>query len=294
MTIKKSETVSSKFKWSKFYWSDWRNDVNLQSCSLSAQGLWINILALMHSSERIGYLEVSKRAMTAAEIARLLGLRTNRTQRLLDELEKKEVFSRDERGVIYSRRIIREEIQHQRNSENGKKGGNPLLKRMSKNGQNRTYYEQKETKIDSNNDDFPYAEEKNALSPRDKEKEYPDSPYHKDMDEAENYSKKLLWSEGILKLQYFNLPEKQARALIGKWLKMLNHNATVLYRMIDQAYQLPCENIISYIQGAIRKHLNEKRVLTTLGQDLQLAQDLTQLEEEHISYHQQIQKNADD
>ncbi len=77
----------------------------------------------MHSSERIGYLEVSKRAMTAAEIARLLGLRTNRTQRLLDELEKKEVFSRDERGVIYSRRIIREEIQHQRNSENGKKGG---------------------------------------------------------------------------------------------------------------------------------------------------------------------------
>ena len=68
----------------------------------------------MHSSERIGYLEVSKRAMTAAEIARLLGLRTNRTQRLLDELEKKEVFSRDERGVIYSRRIIRDEIQHQR------------------------------------------------------------------------------------------------------------------------------------------------------------------------------------
>lgn len=41
-----------------------------------------------------------------------------------------------------------------------RRGGNPLLKRMSKNGQNRTYYEQKETKIDSNNDDFPYAEEK--------------------------------------------------------------------------------------------------------------------------------------
>lgn len=101
--------MSNKYPWGKFWWDAWLNDLGLQSCDLAAQGLWINIVCLMHKSERVGFLVVQGKAMTAADIAKRVGIRKDRAERLLKVLKDNGVYSVDENGVIYSRRIAREQ-----------------------------------------------------------------------------------------------------------------------------------------------------------------------------------------
>lgn len=110
--------VMHKFPWGKFYWDKWLNDPALQSCDLNAQGLWINMLCLMHRSEKIGFLIVNGKAMSVSEIARRVGIRKDRAERLIKVLKENNVCSVDENGVIYCRYIVREQpvTQAQNNS----------------------------------------------------------------------------------------------------------------------------------------------------------------------------------
>jgi hypothetical protein len=41
------------FQW---YPGDWRRDTALQSCSIAARGLWVEMLNLMHDGEPYGHL----------------------------------------------------------------------------------------------------------------------------------------------------------------------------------------------------------------------------------------------
>jgi hypothetical protein len=50
--------------WMKFYPADWRADPMLRVCSIGARGLWIELLALMHESERYGHLLVNGKQPT--------------------------------------------------------------------------------------------------------------------------------------------------------------------------------------------------------------------------------------
>ena len=70
-----------------------------------------------------GYVAVNGRGLEAKEISRLVGVPEEDTQTLIDELESNGVFSRDKGGVIYSRRIVKDE----KNRKNGQLGGNPKL-----------------------------------------------------------------------------------------------------------------------------------------------------------------------
>lgn len=101
--------MSNKYPWGKFWWDAWLNDLGLQSCDMAAQGLWMNIVCLMHKSERVGFLVVQGKAMMAADIAKRVGIRKDRAERLLKVLKDNGVYSVDENGVIYSRRIAREQ-----------------------------------------------------------------------------------------------------------------------------------------------------------------------------------------
>ena len=85
------------------------------------------MLALMHASTEGGYLTINGRAATAKDLARIIGQDPRTVARLIDELEKNGVFSRDARGAIYSRRMVRDAATLQRDIENGRKGGNPRL-----------------------------------------------------------------------------------------------------------------------------------------------------------------------
>lgn len=113
--------------WSKFFWADWLSDRQLRRCSPAARALWMDMLCLAAQSDPIGYLAEGEDGLDIEEIKRVTGLSKRTAQRLLGELERHNVFSRDPNGRIYSRRMVRDAADIERARCNGSKGGNPNL-----------------------------------------------------------------------------------------------------------------------------------------------------------------------
>lgn len=113
--------------WLKFFPSDWRADPALRICSVTARGLWMEMLCLMHSATPRGFLLVNGNVVTARQLAALAGSDVDEVQMCLAELEAAGVFSRDADGTIYSRRMRRDEQKFAEDKANGKLGGNPSL-----------------------------------------------------------------------------------------------------------------------------------------------------------------------
>lgn len=106
----------------QFYPADWRKDAALQSCSVAAQGLWINILCIAHECEPYGHLTINGRPMTSAQIGRLVGLSSKECGSLLDELQSAGVLDRTSEGAIFSRRMVRDEDLRNRRASGGIEG----------------------------------------------------------------------------------------------------------------------------------------------------------------------------
>lgn len=106
----------------QFYPADWRNDTSLQFCSLSARGLWIEMMCIAHDCVPYGYLRINGKPMTPAQIGRLVGISERECTKLLDELFEAGVPSRAEDGAIYSRRMVRDEQLRAIRAEGGKGG----------------------------------------------------------------------------------------------------------------------------------------------------------------------------
>jgi hypothetical protein len=120
-----------KMPFLKFYPRDWVGDIELRFLSHGARGLWIDMLCLMAMNERRGYLEAAgKPVADSNSLARLTSGCPEEVARLLDELETGGVFSRDDAGVIYSRRMVRDAEVSRIKQEAGKQGGNPALHRQ--------------------------------------------------------------------------------------------------------------------------------------------------------------------
>ena len=116
----------------KFYPSDWRSDPQLRMCGLPARGLWMEMLTLMHEAQPYGHLLISGNAPTDAQLGVLVGAPPAQIPDLLRELETAGVFSRTRAGVIYSRRMTRDEKRAQTAKKNGEKGGNPTLRKTKR------------------------------------------------------------------------------------------------------------------------------------------------------------------
>jgi len=114
--------------WMKFYPADWRSDAELRLCSIGARGLWAEMMCLMHAAEKYGSLLVNGKRIDKRQLAGLAGISEKDCSILLLELETNGVFSRDEDGTIYSRRMRRDHAKALKDKENGKGGGNPTLK----------------------------------------------------------------------------------------------------------------------------------------------------------------------
>ena len=120
--------------WMKFYPSDWRADPALRLCTRAARGLWIDMLSIMHEAKPRGELRIGQVALDADKLARAIGEPADEVKTDLKELEAAGVFSRRKNGVIYSRRMVRDEEKRRKLRENGKKGGNPSLRKQTING----------------------------------------------------------------------------------------------------------------------------------------------------------------
>ena len=106
----------------QFYPADWRKDMALQSCSVAARGLWIDVLCIAHECEPYGHLTVNGKPMTPAQIGRHTGLTERECKALLIELRDAGVLSETQDGTIYSRRMVRDEQVRQARAEGGKAG----------------------------------------------------------------------------------------------------------------------------------------------------------------------------
>jgi hypothetical protein len=121
--------------WLKFYPTDWRSDPKLRMCGLSARGLWIELISIMHEASPYGHLLVSGLAPTDTQLAVLVGASSDQIPDLVGELEAAGVFSRTREGVIYSRRMTRVAKKSAIARKNGKNGGNPTLRKQTGNSQ---------------------------------------------------------------------------------------------------------------------------------------------------------------
>ena len=122
----------------QFYPADWRKDPALSACSLASRGLWIELMCIAHEGGTYGFLSINGKAMAPAQIARMVGESPAAVVKLIAELEDAGVFSRDEQGCIYSRRMVKDEHVRNVRADAGRLGGNPnLLKQKVKQTDNR-------------------------------------------------------------------------------------------------------------------------------------------------------------
>jgi hypothetical protein len=111
----------------QFYPGDWLNDASLRMVSIGARGLWIEMMCLMHQGSEYGYLKVNGKVILASNLSRMVGATLSEAEGYLEELESAGVFSRDDDGCIFSRRMIRDEKIREARAAGGSKGGNPAL-----------------------------------------------------------------------------------------------------------------------------------------------------------------------
>ena len=112
----------------QFYPADWFSDIKLQSCSLGAQGLLVNLMCLMHQSNVYGYLLIDGAIPLNKDVSKLLRLHHKTYHTKLIELLDKGVLYRDEKGLIICNRMVKDERLREVRRKVGKLGGNPLLK----------------------------------------------------------------------------------------------------------------------------------------------------------------------
>ena len=121
-------TDEKRMPFMRFYWSDWRADPGLRLCSLAARGLWADMLSIMHEAEPYGHLIIRGVPVTEKELAKIAGGKPAEVRKLVNELEKNSVFSRNSEGIPFSRRMVRDKEISEKNRENGRAGGNPKLR----------------------------------------------------------------------------------------------------------------------------------------------------------------------
>ena len=122
--------MPGKLPFMQFYPGDWLRDPAVRAASSGARGLWFDILCLMWDRTPRGYLQLQEGVpLTEVLLARMTGNTEEEIVSWLEELEQLGVFSRTNSGVIFSRRMARDEAKRTKCSEAGKKGGgNPTFK----------------------------------------------------------------------------------------------------------------------------------------------------------------------
>lgn len=111
----------------QFYPADWRKDLELGACSYVARGIWFEMLCVMHEAQPYGFMVRDGRAIPDQAAANLVRAPLRVYIGAVDELEANGVLSRSAEGLIFSRRMVRDEHLRNVRSSAGKLGGNPNL-----------------------------------------------------------------------------------------------------------------------------------------------------------------------
>lgn len=107
----------SKLPAFQFYPGDWMKDPNLRRCSAAARGIWMDLLCLMFECADRGRLVTNSVTWTLQDAAQAISGDTKENLSLIQELLDKGVAHQDENGVIYSKRLLRDENKRVGNKE---------------------------------------------------------------------------------------------------------------------------------------------------------------------------------
>jgi hypothetical protein len=113
-------TEERRQPWFKFFPTDWQGDTALRACSLTARGLWAELICIMHKAEPYGHLLINGVAPTNAELMRIVAPHSKRAfTKALAELRTRGVVAVTDNGVLYARDMVR---QHHIATERAKAG----------------------------------------------------------------------------------------------------------------------------------------------------------------------------
>jgi hypothetical protein len=118
--------------WMKFYPQDWRADERLRNCGLAARGLWMEMLALMHRSERYGYLLINGKPPTDRQLAVQVGASLTTSPSFFPSSNPRPFSAAIGNGTIYSRRMIRDEKKAQNARATASRAATQALGKTSK------------------------------------------------------------------------------------------------------------------------------------------------------------------
>lgn len=107
----------------QFYPGDWLRDTALRSVSIAARGLWMDLICLMHDGQPYGHLAVNFNPIPECRLAGMVGLTVETFRPLLAELMNAGIPGATPDGVLYSRRMVKDERIRAVRSRAGKAGG---------------------------------------------------------------------------------------------------------------------------------------------------------------------------
>lgn len=116
-----------------FYVQDYLADT--RSLKLDEKGFYVDLLCYMHKSSRRGYYQQPNgNPYSPDQLSSMTGCSADEASRLLRFLIDSEVISATNKGVPYSRRMVRDEKKRLLCKRAGHLGGNPTLKGPLKGG----------------------------------------------------------------------------------------------------------------------------------------------------------------
>jgi len=246
----------------KFYPRDWRGDQALRAVSLAARGLWIDCLCIMHEAQPYGHLVLGSQPVTDVALARMTGTTPDQISELLGELESAAVFARRSDGTIYSRRMTRDFKKAKIGEKSAKKRWSQVPEKQEENGvPNRSpngYPNGGPTGL-------PITQIPDTRKKEESKIPKPDGFGRDEPVAAPADPKQRLWGEGVPALLAMGVSEKQARPIIGRWLRDCGDDAMRVLDAIQRAREHAPMDPVPWITAgfakikAIRKANDERK-----------------------------------
>lgn len=114
--------------WFKFDPSAWLNDVELRNCSTSERGVLIDLMCIAHNNSEYGFFLSQYNAEEVKKLAKCLSITERTLNRCLTTLLQMSRICQTIDGQLYIKRMVQDFEYASKQSDNGKKGGNPTLK----------------------------------------------------------------------------------------------------------------------------------------------------------------------
>ncbi len=255
------ENVAQRYNWSKFYWNDWGNDAALQACDMASQGLWINLLRLMFHSEKPGFLQINGKPMTALQIAKRTGFDRRSIEKKLAVLIENKVCSVDDRGVLYSRRMVREiEARVKQNRKEDASQSQDRSNRVANTQPTRSksaaslQKEIPEIRQKTQNPLYTEADTEPDIEEEREERIPPNPPLANQGNVVALDDRSRLFKIGVrLLVEMTGKPDAACRGLIGKWLKQCGNEAGWLLQTLEKANARKPYNPEAYISKIVQQ-----------------------------------------